>query len=83
MDRVRFAGAIVLRDRVRLNFALTHRIDAPCVERIESYGERWNAHRFIVRGPADVDAITGLPALLCESYRDLGRQESLRGAAAR
>jgi hypothetical protein len=78
MDRVRFGGAIVLRDRVRLNFALTRRLQAPWVERIESYGERWNAHRFVVRGPADVDAILELPALLCESYRDLGAQGAIR-----
>jgi hypothetical protein len=82
MDRVRFAGAVVRRDRVRLNFALTRRVDAPWVERIESYGERWNAHRFVAREPADVDAIEGLPALLCESYHGLGAQESLRRVAA-
>jgi len=83
MVRVRFAGAIVLRDRVRLNFALTRTLDAPWVERIESYGDRWNAHRFIARRPADVDAIAGLPALLCESYHDLGAQGSLRRVPAR
>ena len=79
MDRVRFAGAVVLRDRVRLNFTLTRRLDAHWVERIETYlGGRWNAHRFIARSPADVDAIPDLPALLCESYRDLGAQGALR-----
>lgn len=78
MGRVRFAGAVVLRDRVRLNIALTRRIEAPWVERIESYGPRWNAHRFIARSPADVDAIPDLPALVCEGYRDLGMQQSLR-----
>jgi hypothetical protein len=70
---------VVLRDRVRLNFALTRTIDAPWVERIETYLDgRWNAHRFVARGPADVDAIADLPALLCESYRDLGAQRALR-----
>jgi hypothetical protein len=78
MGRVRFAGAIVLRDRVRLNVALTRRVEAPWVERIESYGPRWNAHRFMARSAADVDAITELPALVCEGYRDLGMQGSLR-----
>jgi hypothetical protein len=79
MGRVRFAGATVLRDRVRLNIALTRRLDAPWVERIETYlGGRWNAHRFIARTPADVDAIPELPALVCEGYRDLGMQEALR-----
>jgi hypothetical protein len=77
MARVRFAGATVLRDRVRLNFALTRRVKAPWITRIESYGPRWNAHRFEVCGPEDVDAIPELPALLCESYRDLGEQGSL------
>src|SRR5262245_37464950 len=70
MDRVRFAGAVVLRDRVRLNFALTRRLDEPWVEGIDTYlGGRWNAHRFTARTTADVDAIPNLPALLCESYR--------------
>jgi hypothetical protein len=78
MVRVRFAGATVLRDRVRLNFALTRRLDAPWVTRFESYGPRWNAHRFEARSAADVDAIGELPALLCEAYRDLGEQRSLR-----
>jgi hypothetical protein len=84
MVRVRFAGAVVQRDRVRLNFSLTRQLDAPWVERIEVYmGGRWNAHRFLARGPADVDAIPDLPALLCESYRDLGAQGALRDRAAR
>lgn len=83
MGRVRFAGGIVLRDRVRLSLALTRRIDAPWVERIEAYGPRWNAHRFIARSPADVDAIVELPALVCEGYRDLGMQESLRKEGSR
>ena len=77
MGRVRFAGATVLRDGVRLNIALTRRIDAPWVERIDAYGPRWNAHRFVARTPADLDAIPGLDRLLCEGYRDLGMQASL------
>ena len=80
MGRVRFAGATVLRDRVRLNVALTRKIDAPWVERIQSYGERWNAHRFVVASPAELDRIEELPALVCEGYRDLGMQGSLRSA---
>ena len=80
MGRVRFAGAIVLRDRVRLNVALTRQLAAPWVERIEMYGPRWNGHRFVVRTPADVDAIAELPAIICEGYRDLGMQGSLRGS---
>jgi len=75
MGRVRFAGATVLRDRVRLNIALTRQLDAPWVERIETYlNGRWNAHRFVARSPADVEAIPELPALVCEGYRDLGMQ---------
>lgn len=74
MGRVRFAGAEVLRDRVRLNLALTRTLEAPWVKRIETYGPRWNTHRFEVRCRADVDAIIELPALLCESYHDLGMQ---------
>jgi hypothetical protein len=79
MGRVRFAGATVLRDRVRLNIALTRQLDAPWVERIETYlGGRWNAHRFVARTPADVDAIAELPALVCEGYHELGMQGALR-----
>ena len=78
MARVRFAGATVLHDRVRLGIALTRRIEAPWVTRIESYGPRRNAHRFEARSPADVDAIDDLPGLLCEGYHDLGLQESLQ-----
>jgi hypothetical protein len=80
MGRVRFAGATVLRDRVRLNVALTRQIDAPWVEGVVSYGDRWNAHRFIVASPADLDRIEELPLLVCEGYRDLGMQGSLRSS---
>lgn len=76
--RVRFAGATVLRDRVRLNFALTRKHEAPWVTRIESYSPRWNAHHFEVRQASELDALTELPELLCESYHDLGQQQSLR-----
>jgi hypothetical protein len=78
MGRVRFAGAVVLRDRVRLNVALTRRLDAPWVKGIESYTPRWHAHRFEARSPDDVDAIAELPVLVCEGYHELGQQESLR-----
>ena len=65
--RVRFAGATVPRDRVRLNIVLTRRIDASWVERIDTYmGGRWQAHHFAVRAPTDLDAIPELPSLLCE-----------------
>jgi hypothetical protein len=77
MVRVRFAGATVLRDRVRLTFALTRVIDHPRITSVDSYGPRWNAHRFEAASPADVDAFAELPALLCESYRDLGEQRSI------
>ena len=84
MGRVRFAGATVLRDRVRLNIALTRRIDAPWVERIETYlNGRWNAHRFVARSPADLKAIPELASLVCEGYRDLGMQEALQRAQPR
>jgi hypothetical protein len=74
MGRVRFAGAQILRDRVRLNVALVRRIEAPWVKRVETYGPHWNAHGFEARSRADVDAIVELPALLCEGYHDLGMQ---------
>lgn len=78
MARVRFAGATVLRDRVRLNIALTRRFDAPWVERIDAYlAGRWQAHHFLVRSPTELDAISELPDLVCEGYRDLGMQGSL------
>jgi hypothetical protein len=79
MARVRFAGATVLRDSVRLNIALTRQIQAPWVEKVETYlGGRWNAHRFRVWSPDGLAAIPGLPELVCEGYRDLGMQGSLR-----
>jgi len=77
MVRVRFAGATVLGDRVRLNLALTRVIDHPRITSVESYGPRWNAHRFEAANPEDVDSFEDLPALLCESYRDLGEQRSV------
>jgi hypothetical protein len=83
MGRVRFAGAVVLRDRVRLNVALTRRLDLPWVTDVETYNPRWHAHRFEVLTAAEVDAIEELPGLLCEGYHDLGQQESLqRGRAS-
>ena len=72
MGRVRFAGAVVHRERLTASFALTRRLDDPRF-RIVTYSDRWNAHRFEVRSPADLE-IPGLPAWLCESYSDLGMQ---------
>jgi hypothetical protein len=85
MGRVRFAGAKVLRDRVRLSIALTRRIDAPWVERIDTYlNGRWNSYHFEVRSPADLGAIPELPSLVCEEYHELGMQGALgRTAGAR
>jgi hypothetical protein len=78
MARVRFAGATVLRDRVRLNIALTRRMEASWVERTDTYlGGRWQAHHFTVRSPTELDLIPELPDLVCEGYGDLGMQESL------
>ena len=77
MGRVRFAGAVVRRDKLIASFALTRRIDHPRL-RVEVYNDRWIAHRFDVRSPADLD-IPELGEWLCESYRDLGMQ----GAPAR
>jgi hypothetical protein len=76
MARVRFAGAQVRRDRLLASFALGRRLDDPRFT-IESYNPRWIVHRFTVRTPADLE-IGGLPDWLCESYRDLGMQGSLR-----
>jgi hypothetical protein len=77
MGRVRFAGAVVRRDRLIANFALTRRLDDPRF-RIEVYERgRWIAHRFDARSPADLD-IPGLADWVCESYRDLGMQGSLK-----
>jgi hypothetical protein len=46
-----------------------------------TYAPRWNAHHFEVRDAAELDALTELPDLLCESYNDLGRQRSLNRTA--
>jgi hypothetical protein len=58
MARVRFAGAVVRRDKLIANFALTRTIDHPRL-RVEAYSPRWIAHRFEVRGAPDFD-IPGL-----------------------
>jgi hypothetical protein len=83
MDRVRFAGAVVRRDRVTLSFALSRVVERPWITRLETYDRRWNAHRFDARTVAEVDRCDGLPELLCESYLDLGRQRGRPGAARR
>ena len=63
---------------MRLNIALTRRIEWPWVERIDSYMRgRWQAHHFVVRAPTDLDAIPELRDLVCEGYRDLGMQGPL------
>lgn len=74
MGRVRFAGAVAHRHRLTASFALTRRLDDSRF-RIETYSSRWNAHRFQVYTPADLE-IPGLQAWLCESYRDLGMREA-------
>ena len=78
MARVRFAGATVRRDRLIANFALTRDPGDPRF-RTERYNDRWIAHRFDLRTPSDLDAWPDLPDLICESYHDLGMQESLPG----
>jgi hypothetical protein len=78
MAQVRFAGAQVHRDRLLANFALSRRIDDPMF-RHDVYGERWIAHRFTVRDPAELDD-PRLPGWLCESSCDLGERRSLRRA---
>lgn len=72
MGRVRFAGAVVRRDKLIASFALTRRIDDPRL-RVEVYSSRWIAHRFDVRSAADLE-FPELAAWLCEAYRDLGMQ---------
>jgi hypothetical protein len=72
MGRVRFAGAVVRRDRLTLNFALTRRLDDERLT-VQVYNDRWIAHRFEVRSAADLD-IPQLAEWLCEAYRDLGMQ---------
>lgn len=77
MGRVRFAGAVVRRDKLIASFALTRRIDHPRL-RVEVYNERWIAHRFDVRSPSDLE-IPELGSWLCEAYRDLGMQRAPMG----
>jgi hypothetical protein len=74
MGRVRFAGAIVRRDKLIANFALRRALDDPRFD-IQAYNDRWIAHRFEVCSAAELE-IPGLPDLLCESYRELGMQEA-------
>lgn len=80
--RVRFAGAVVRRDKFIASFALTRRIDDPRF-RVDVYSKRWIAHRFDVRSVADLE-LPGLRSWLCEAYRDLGMQGApMRRRAAR
>jgi hypothetical protein len=72
MGRVRFAGAIVRRDKLIASFALTRALDDRRFA-IQAYNDRWVGHRFEVRSAADLE-FPELPVLLCESYRDLGMQ---------
>ena len=77
MVKVRFAGVSRIRkDSLELSFALGRRVDLAWIRSHEVYGPRWIAHRFDARTPADLDH-PELPALLCESYRDLGERRSL------
>jgi hypothetical protein len=81
MGRVRFAGAVVRRDRLVANFALTRRLDDSRFQ-VQVYNDRWIAHRFEVRSLDDLD-IPELGDWLCEAYRDLGMQGSLGERPAR
>jgi len=76
MVKVRFAGATVLRDRLRIGFALGRRVEHPRLVRVEEYGPRWIIRRLEVRAPAELDD-PAIAAWLCESYRDLGLRGSL------
>lgn len=80
MVKVRFAGATVLRDRLRIGFALGRRIDHAMLVKVEEYGPRWVIHRLDVRDPGELDD-PQIAAWLCESYRDLGLRGSLRPSA--
>jgi hypothetical protein len=80
MDRVRFAGAQVLRDRLRVSFSLTREVDRPPF-RLTRYAPGWVAHVFDIRDPSELDD-PELQALLRESYRDLGQQGALRARRA-
>lgn len=77
MVQARFAGATVLRDRLRIAFALGRRIEHPLLVRVDAYNARWIGHRLEIRDPADLDD-PRVAAWLCESYRDLGERRSLR-----
>ena len=76
MAKVRFAGATVLLDRLRIGFALGRRIEHPNLVKVEDYGPRWIVHRLDIREPAELDD-PAIAAWLCESYRDLGLRGSL------
>lgn len=77
MVRVRFGGCQVRRDRLIAGIALTRRVDHPRWLRIEQYNDRWFAHRLEVRHPEDLDD-PELQELICEGYRELGEQGSLK-----
>jgi hypothetical protein len=78
MGRVRWAGAAVLRDRLRVTFALTRAVEEPPF-RLTRHGPAWIAHTFDVRDARELDR-PGLQALLCEGFEALGRAGRRRRA---
>jgi hypothetical protein len=75
MTRVRFAGARVLKDRLRLQFWLKRRQESPRMHRIEFIPpDNW-IHYLEVRVPSDIDE--EVRELIRES-RAIGDQEHLR-----
>lgn len=64
MGRVRFAGAVVRREKFIASFALTRPLADPRL-RLQVYTQRWIAHRFDVLTPADL----GIPELPASARR--------------
>jgi hypothetical protein len=74
MARVRFAGAEIRKDYIRIALWLTRRADHPALDRIERPMPTVFIHRLTIRSPGQMDA--GFRALVREAYA-VGQQKHL------
>src|SRR5690349_15022981 len=78
MADVRFAGCVVMRDRVRCNFALARPVRDPRFVRVKEEVPGWWAHSFdLIADTRPLDAT--LARLVAESYRQFGMRGRLAG----
>jgi Domain of unknown function (DUF5655) len=77
MGEVRFAGCVVMSDRVRCNLALAQPVRDPRFVRVKEEVPGWWAHSFdLIDDTRPLDA--WLAKLVAESYREFGMRGRLR-----